>query len=217
MPRFVANHERHIYAHITHMSTYIRHVPLPCRQTSTQVTRCCYVSSLIAIDISYVAMKRPASATATASIEETDLSSDETDLSSDEGRPDGWLPARQSITGARLFIPARGSGNGKGLIHETWTTEQLLCCLNKWAVLFRTAESDAEMKEDVHYVFTDWQPTNILFQRGKRFPIIGVRIDSASSTSATKILLHVGEVSTSFGGADTTPIEYGTVKRPRLR
>ena len=83
-------------------------------------------------------------------------------------------------------------------------------------MLFRTAESDAELKEDVHYVFTDWQPTNILFQRGKRLPIVGMDMDSASSLRATKVLLHVGEVSTSFGSGSTA-IEYGTVKRPRLR
>ena len=154
---------------------------------------------------------------ATSPSAETDLSSDETDLSSDEGSPYGWLPARQSITGARLFIPAMGSGKGKGLIRDSWTTEQLLCCLNKWAKLFRTAESDAELKEDTHYEFTDWQPTNILFQRGKRLPIVGMRIDSASSIGATKALLHVGEVSTSFGSG-STDIEYGSpVKRPRLR
>ena len=135
------------------------------------------------------------------------------------GHLDGYVPARQSITGTRMFIPAWGSGNGRGLIHDTWDTEELLHKENKWAVLFRTAESDAEMKEGVHYEFTDWKPTNILFARGKRFPICGMRLDDALSTSATKILLHVGEVSTSFGSGSTemrTDIEYGTVKRPRL-
>ena len=97
-----------------------------------------------------------------------------------------------------MFIPALGSGNGRGLIHETWTTEQLLCCLNKWARLFRTAESDAEMKENVHYEFTDWKPTNILFARGKRFPIYGLGIDDAECKRASKILLHVGELE--YGG-----------------
>ena len=103
-----------------------------------------------------------------------DLSSDE-----DRGYPRNWLPARQSLAGARMFIPALGSGNGRGLIHEKWPTVKLLREEYKWAVLFRTAESDTEMKEGVHYEFTDWKPTNILFQRGKRLPIVGMRIDSA--------------------------------------
>ena len=159
-------------------------------------------------------MKRPASATASISTEAAE-SAYETDLSSDEERTDGWLPARQILTGTRMFIPALGSGNGRGLIHETWTTEQLLCCLNKWAVLFRTAESDAEMKEGVHYEFTDWKPTNILFARGKRKPICGMRIDDALSTHATKVLLHVGEVTTNWENC-STDFEYGAVKRPKL-
>ena len=118
-----------------------------------------------------------------------DLSSSE-----DRGYPNRWLPARQSLAGARMFIPALGSGNGRGLIHETWTTQQLLHEENIWAVLFRTAESDAEMKEGVHYKFTDWKPTNILFARGKRFPIYGLGSDDAMCKRASKILLHVGEL-----------------------
>ena len=156
-------------------------------------------------------MKRPASATASISTEEG-----ETDLSSSEERRDAWLPASQSLTGKRMFIPALGSGNGRGLIHESWSTQQLLHKENKWAVLVKTAESDVEMKEGVHYEFTDWKPTNILFARGKRKPICGMRIDDSLSTRATKILLHIGEVNASFGNG-STDIEYGTVKRPRLR
>ena len=87
--------------------------------------------------------------------------------------------------------------------------------LNKWAKLFRTADSDADMKEGVHYEFTDWKPTNILFARGKRKPICGMRIDDALETRATKVLLHVGEVTTTWENG-STDFEYGTVKRPRL-
>ena len=106
-----------------------------------------------------------------------------------------------------------GSENGRRLIHETWSTEQQLHEKNKWAVLVKTAESDLEMKEGVHYEFTNWKPTNILFARGKRKPIIGMRIDDAFTTRATKILLHVGEVNTSDSNCR---IEYGRVKRPRF-
>ena len=180
MPRFVAKYEQHIYAHITHMSTYIRHVPLPCRQTSTQVTRCCYGSRLRAIDIAYVAMKR------------------RFDLISSEERKDRWLPARQSLSGKRMFLPHLGSGDGRGLINVFWSTETLLFEKAKWAVLLKTAESDEEMKEGVHYEFTDWKPTSILFARGKRNPIMGMGRDDARALKATKIILHVGEIHPSF-------------------
>ena len=141
-----------------------------------------------------------------------DLSSSE-----DRGYPNRWLPARQSLAGTRMFIPALGSGNGRGLIHETWTTEQLLCCLNKWARLFRTAESDAEMEEGVHYEFTDWKPTSILFARGKRNPILGMRRDDAWSLKATKILLHVGEVNAVGLHNPRTYIEDGALSNKWIR
>ena len=116
------------------------------------------------------------------------------DSETEDSELEEWLPARQSITGTRMFIPAWGSGKGRGLIHETWTTEELLHKENKWAVLFRTAKSDKKMKEGVHYKFTDWKPTNILFARGKRFPIYGLGSDDAMCKRASKILLHVGEL-----------------------
>ena len=121
------------------------------------------------------------------------------------------------MTGTRMFLPALGSGHGRGLIHETWTTEQLLCYLNKWAKLLRTADSDADMKEGVHYELTDWQPTNILYQRGKRHPICGMRIDDARDLKATKVLLHVGEVNIDCGRIEnsSTDVEFGTAKRAR--
>ena len=50
------------------------------------------------------------------------------------------------------------------------------------------------MKEGTHYVFTEWKPTSILFARGKRAPIVGMRIDNAMSLRATKVFLHVGKV-----------------------
>ena len=170
-------------------------------QTSTQVTRCCYGSRLRAIDIAYVAMKR------------------RTDLSSSEERKDSWLPARQSLSGKRMFQPDLGSGNGRGLINEFWSTETLLFEKAKWAVLLKTAESDKEMKEGVHYEFTDWKPTSILFARGKRNPILGSARDDASSLKATKVILHVGEIHPSFRiGSSMWNIDNGAVsnKRPRL-
>ena len=153
-------------------------------------------------------MKRPVSATASISTEEG-----ETDLSSSEERIDRWLPARQSLAGKRMFIPALGSGNGRGLIHETWSTENLLYPTVKWAVLLKTAESDAEMKEGVHYEFTDWKPTSILFARGKRPPIKGMRSDFALALKATKILLHVGEVNAEGLHNPRTYIEDGALRQ----
>ena len=50
------------------------------------------------------------------------------------------------------------------------------------------------MKEGTHYVFTEWKPTSILFARGKRPPIVGMRVDNAMSLRATKVFLHVGKV-----------------------
>ena len=187
------------------------------RQPSTHVTRYSSSTTMQSHPHPYFfPRKRPASAISNVrTLADPAESACATDMSSDEEREDGWLPARQSMTGTRMFLPELGSGHGRGLIHETWTTEQLLCCLNKWAKLLRTADSDADMKEGIHYEFTDWQPTNILYQRGRRHPICGMRIDDALSTRATKVLLHVGEVSTSFGNG-STDIEYGTVKRPRL-
>ena len=128
---------------------------------------------------------------------ETDYSSSEDDIladSEDDILEDLWIPARQSLTGTKMFIPAMGNGNGRGLINENWTTGTLLDRDNKWAKLIEEAESEKEMKEGTHYVFTEWKPTSILFARGKRPPIVGMRVDNAMSLRATKVFLHVGKV-----------------------
>ena len=58
---------------------------------------------------------------------ETDYSSSEDDIRGDYS----WIPARQSLTGTKMFIPAMGNGNGRGLINKHWTTGTLLDLDNK--------------------------------------------------------------------------------------
>ncbi len=64
----------------------------------------------------------------------------------------------------------------------------------RWAKLIKGADSDKEMKEGIHYEFTDWKPTTIRFARERRNPIRGMEFDNAITMRATKILVHVGKI-----------------------
>ena len=118
---------------------------------------------------------------------------DEPELTTD-GESGSWIPAIQGLTGTRMFLPELGCGNGKGLVHESWSTKQLLFSQNRWAKLVKGADSDKEMKEGIHYEFTDWKPTTIRFARERRNPIRGMEFDNAITMRATKILVHVGKI-----------------------